>query len=220
MTLPSLPTESPGDERPRQSRVGRLIPWLVVLSLGFLFLPLYLLAVTIDENNAEAQAEISTLQAELERGPLPSANEQELQDALSAALEKISALQPVRSYLENNRIDWPAVAASISNYHDDTMVVLGLSQTDRQLTLSGRAWNEQTVLDYAARLEKSGYFSRVSVQSLAANVVPTPTPPPPPRGTPTATAEPLSATATPTATPGRIKYVEFVVVVELKAAPQ
>ncbi|MEP0762266.1 MAG: PilN domain-containing protein, partial [Chloroflexota bacterium] len=183
MTLPSLPTESPGDERPRQSRVGRLIPWLVVLSLGFLFLPLYLLAVTIDENNAEAQAEISTLQAELERGPLPSANEQELQDALSAALEKISALQPVRSYLENNRIDWPAVAASISNYHDDTMVVLGLSQTDRQLTLSGRAWNEQTVLDYAARLEKSGYFSRVSVQSLAANVVPTPTPPPPPRGT-------------------------------------
>jgi Tfp pilus assembly protein PilN len=197
--------------------VGRLIPWLVVLSLGFLFLPLYLLAMTIDENNTEVQAEISTLQAELERGPLPSANEQELQDALSTALERISAIQPVRSQLENNRIDWPAVAASLSNYHDDYMVVLGLSQTGRQLTLSGRAWNEQTVLDYAGRLEKSGYFSRVSVQSLSANVVPTPTPP---RGTPTAAAEPLSTTVAPTATPGRIKYVEFVVVVELKAAPQ
>ncbi|MEW6580967.1 MAG: PilN domain-containing protein [Chloroflexota bacterium] len=217
MTLPSLPTDSSGDERPRQSRVGRLIPWLVVLSLGFLFLPLYLLAMTIDENNTEVQAEISTLQAELERGPLPSANEQELQDALSTALERISAIQPVRSQLENNRIDWPAVAASLSNYHDDYMVVLGLSQTGRQLTLSGRAWNEQTVLDYAGRLEKSGYFSRVSVQSLSANVVPTPTPP---RGTPTAAAEPLSTTVAPTATPGRIKYVEFVVVVELKAAPQ
>jgi len=217
VTLPSLPTDSSGDERPRQSRVGRLIPWLVVLSLGFLFLPLYLLAMTIDENNTEVQAEISTLQAELERGPLPSANEQELQDALSTALERISAIQPVRSQLENNRIDWPAVAASLSNYHDDYMVVLGLSQTGRQLTLSGRAWNEQTVLDYAGRLEKSGYFSRVSVQSLSANVVPTPTPP---RGTPTAAAEPLSTTVAPTATPGRIKYVEFVVVVELKAAPQ
>jgi Tfp pilus assembly protein PilN len=194
--------------------VGRLILWLVVLSLGFLFLPLYLLLGMIDQNNTALQVEISTLQAELDRGPLPSANEQELQDALSAALENISVVQPMRSQLEDNRIDWPAVAASISNYHDDYMVVLGLSQAGHQLALSGRAWDEQTVLSYAGRLEESGYFNKVLVQSLSANIVPTATPP---RGTPTPTAEPPGAASPPTLTPSRIKYVEFIITAELKA---
>ncbi|NLF79261.1 MAG: hypothetical protein GX573_26500 [Chloroflexi bacterium] len=217
MTLPTLPLEPLTDERPRSSRIGRLIPWLIVLSAGFLFLPLYLVSLTLDQNNAGLQADISTLEAKLELGPVPSTNEQELQDALGSVLEHISVIQPVRAQMEANHIDWPAVIASVSNYHDDYMVVLGISQVDRQLTLSGRAWNEQTVLDYAGRLEASGYFASVLVQYLSANVVPTPTPP---RATPAATSEPSGSTPAPTVTPGRIKYVEFVIVVKLKAASQ
>jgi len=193
------------DSPPRRSRVGRLILWLIVLSLGVLFVPLYLLATAIDETNAGLQHDISTQQAWLDAGPPASLNEQTLQATLSAALAQLSALEPVRARLESSRIDWPEVAASLSNYHDDYMIVLGLTQADRLLTLRGRAWNEQTVLDYARRLEESGYFAMVTVQSLAANVVPTAAPA---RGTPTPAP----------AAPDRVRYVEFILTVELKAA--
>lgn len=197
--------EDTTDEQPRRSRVGRLILWLVVLSLGVLFLPLYLLGASIEEENARLRNDIATQQARLDQGPPASRDEQSLQATLSAALAHLSAIQPASRSLVSDRVDWPGVAASLSNYHDDYMVVLGLTQTGRMLTLQGRAWNEQTVLDYARRLEESGYFSTVTVQSLSGNVVATPTPA---RGTPT--PEP--------ATPGRIRYVEFVLVAELKAA--
>lgn len=205
------------EDAPRQGRAGRLILWLVVLSLGFLFLPLYLLWITVDENNHELETDISTLQAELASSPVPSADEAELQAALTTALDRISILQPVQSQVERDHVSWPAVAVSIGNYHDDYMVLLGMTQTGRMLTLSGRAWDEKTVLEYAARLEESGYFDHVSIQSLSANILPTSTPP---RETPTAAPGADSAGALPPATPSRIKYVDFVIAVELKAATQ
>lgn len=193
------------DDTPRRSRVGRVILWLVVVSLGALLLPLYLLGATIDEQNARLQDDIGTQRARLDTGPPASRDEQGLQATLSAALGHLSALQPASASLKSNRIDWPGVAASLSNYHDDYMVVLGLTQTERLLTLQGRAWNEQTVLDYARRLEESGYFAAVTVQSLSGNVAATD---PPARGTPT----PVPAT------PSRLRYVEFVLTAEFKAA--
>lgn len=202
--LSSLPDDVSSNP-PRRSRMGRVILWLVALSLGVLFLPLYLLGATIDEQNARLQDDIGTQQARLDSGPPASLDVQGLQATLSAALGHLSALQPASESLESNRIDWPSVAASLSNYHDDYMVVLGMTQIDRLLTLQGRAWNEQTVLDYARRLEESGHFTTVTVQSLSGNIV---APGTPARGTPTPAP----------ATPGRIRYVEFVLAAELKTA--
>ena len=149
--------------------------------------------------------DIGTQEARLALGPPASLDEKELQTTLSAALEQLSVLQPARTHLESNRIDWPGVAASLSNYHDDYMVVLGLTQTDQLLTVQGRAWSEQVVLDYARRLEESGHFATVTVQSLSGNIVPTETPG---RGTPTPAPE----------APSRIRYVEFTLTAEFKAA--
>lgn len=204
MSYVPLPGEF-ADDPPRRSRAGRVILWLVMLSLSVLFLPLYLLGAAIDEQNTSLQHDIGTQQARLDLGPLASPDEQGLQATLSAALEHLSALQLARATLESSHINWPLIAASLSNYHDDYMVVLGLTQADRLLTLQGRAWNEQIVLDYARRLEKSGYFAAVTVQSLSGNVVPTPAPG---RGTPTPVPAP----------PSRLRYVEFVLSAELKAA--
>jgi len=205
VTYSPHPDELAEDDVPRRSRMGRVILWLVALSLGVLFLPIHLLGSAIDEQNARLQGDIGTQEARLALGPPASLDEKELQTTLSAALEQLSVLQPARTHLESNRIDWPGVAASLSNYHDDYMVVLGLTQTDQLLTVQGRAWSEQVVLDYARRLEESGHFATVTVQSLSGNIVPTETPG---RGTPTPAPE----------APSRIRYVEFTLTAELKAA--
>ena len=64
MTYSPLP-EDITEEPPRRSRVGRLILWLVVLSLGVLFLPLYLLGASVEEENARLRDDIATQAARL-----------------------------------------------------------------------------------------------------------------------------------------------------------
>lgn len=214
MTL-SLEPYDTVPEQP-QGRLGRLIPWLVVFSLSLLFLPLYLLSASLARENVALEIEVTALGEQLERGPLISTGVQTLQDTLSETVVQISALEVARSTLLQTQIDWPAVMASIGNYNDHTMVVLSLAQADREFLVSGRAWDEPTVIAYAQRLEDSGYFVRVTVQSISTNFIPTPTPlpataSPSPSDTPEATPHPLISGAS------RAKYVEFTIAVQLKA---
>jgi len=141
--------------------------WIIILGLTLLFLPLYLIANTIQEDIEELEAQAillqSTLASTLAAPPQEQQLAQELAD-LQAQAGQIEALLPV---LANQDTTWPAVMAAIDDYSPAQLELLGVSQTDRQLIIRGRAVDDGAVDDYARRLETSGQFNSVVVQSIA-----------------------------------------------------
>lgn len=207
VTLSPQLSDDPVEDEMQGSRVGTAIKWLVVLSISALFLPLFLLSTTIAQDNQSLAAQLATSQTQLTNQPPESAQEQALSATLSQKLEDASAIDTVQTSLTGNHVVWPVVMASLGNYNENYMIILSVSQTGQQIVLSGRAWTEPTVISYVNRLESSGLFTRVSVQSLAVTTAPDATGTPQPRVSRFTLANP---------DPG-VRYVEFVALAELKS---
>ncbi|WP_119070135.1 PilN domain-containing protein [Aggregatilinea lenta] len=216
MTLPAPVLDGEVEEEVVQgSRLSTVIRWLVVLSIGALFVPLVLLSTTIAQSNETLSAELATSQSLLENAPPESAAERSLSATLSQKLEDASAIDTVQTSLTNNQVIWPVVMASLGNYNENYMILLDVSQTGQQIMLSGRAWTEPTVISYVNRLESSGLFTRVSVQSLAVTTAPEATAAP--AAETTATPQPrVSRFTLANPNPG-VRYIEFVALAELKS---
>ncbi len=69
--------------------------WLLVLTLTFMFLPLYLVSATLREANRPLEAQLSQIQSTLASTPQPGAVERDLSASLTQAMGDIQALQPV-----------------------------------------------------------------------------------------------------------------------------
>ncbi|HML20607.1 MAG TPA: hypothetical protein PKD09_03095 [Aggregatilinea sp.] len=216
MTLPTQPIDEPVEEEAQNGHLSTIIKWLIVLSIAALFVPLFLLSRTIEQDNQTLQNDLATSQFQLANEPPESAEEREIGAALTQKLQDASAIDAVQTSLTNNHVVWPVVMASLGNYNENYMIILSVSQTGQQIVIAGRAWTEPTVISYVNRLESSGLFDRVSVQSLAVSIAPDITPAP--------TDAAMTATPQPNVTrftlanpnPG-VRYVEFVALAELKS---
>ena len=216
VTLSPDLVDDPVEEEGQGSRLGTVIKWLIVFSIGALFIPLFLLSTTIAQDNDTLEGELATSQAQIANEPPESSEARALNATLSQKLQDSSAIDTVQTSLTSNHVVWPVVMASVGNYNENYMLILSVSQTGQQIVLSGRAWTEPTVISYVNRLESSGLFTHVSVQSLAVTTAPEATEAP---------AEPDSTgTPQPRVTrftlanpnPG-VRYVEFVALAELKS---
>ncbi|MAS34932.1 MAG: hypothetical protein CL610_13060 [Anaerolineaceae bacterium] len=156
---------------------SRLVLWLVMFSLGILFLPLYLISTTIQESVIPLESELATLEAQLTATPAPDPAEEALRAELLSLNQQVRALEVVQGELETNHTNWPAIMAVIAGYDQNVMRLTALKQTDIHVTLNGAAQNESVVTAYADDLRASAYFDSVKVQSLNLRILPTATPP-------------------------------------------
>ena len=136
-------------ETPPQGSTGasRIILWLVALSLGILFMPLYLVSNTIKENTGPLSDDLATLEALLTATPAPNPTEERLRSDLLSLSEQIRALGVVNTDLETNHIDWPGVMADIAGYDSTIIQLTELTQSEsaNQVSISGTAKNEPIV---------------------------------------------------------------------------
>ncbi len=206
------------EEPVQKGRSSRIIIWLLVLSLAGLFVPLFLSAAAIRQENADLQADMAHIQQTIDSQSQPDPEQQTMEQQLIDARDQYRSLEALETNLQNDHIDWPTVMAVISNFHQAEMMLTSLVQTDgRALLLRGQAPTEGVVMSYAGMLEESGQFSRVIVQSISLKTLPTPTPAPTPTGvavTTTAVSADAVMSSTPTPASGGT-VVEFVILAGL-----
>jgi len=197
------PDESPRDELAARARRQAVI-WLFLLSLLSLTCVLLFMGATLRHDVSSLSAQLDPLQERFLAAQTPGPKAQKLQSTLTAVEQSLTNIRDVRQTLAAQHIDWPGVMASIADYDPASMSLISLVQSDRQIVLTGRAANDDVVMQYARSLEMSGHFSRVSVRSIQliatpfATVIPTQTP----TGEPTATPTPRTTPSpTPTVTP-------------------
>ncbi len=197
-------------ETPPQLRPMTL--WLGVLGLAILFIPLYLMANSLGSEVAQLEADTIPLQTALASTPGPLPQAQELIVTLTAVHYQTDQMVAILPVLEAENVDWNAVMAVINDVDGSGVQLTGLEQSNGQLLIRGRAVNEGFVTEYAHRLETSGQFAQVVIQSMVAAAEPffTPTPAPPlptatpsaiPTNTPRPTATKTPVTPLPTWTP-------------------
>ncbi|MBZ0301535.1 MAG: hypothetical protein K8J31_17445 [Anaerolineae bacterium] len=195
------------EQEQESSGSSRLLLWLIAFSLGILFLPLYLISTTIQENTLPLADELATLETQVAATAAPNPTEEALRMELLALNQQVNVLETVRDDLETNHIAWPAVMAVIADYDQGILRVSELMQVDTHVTVKGEANNEGAITSYADHLRESPYVENVAVQSLNLRILPTATPPPP--------ADSETPTEVPAAsTPNRV--VDFTILIMLR----
>lgn len=192
--LPNDPVEiDEGDEFP-PSRGFRMVYWLIILGLGLLFLPLYLIATTIKDSGAELQMELDGLQATLAFTPPANPSEEALTSTLVFVRLEMAALESLQGTLVGMHINWPDVMAVIAAYDPAHMVMNAITQMGNTITIGGQANDPSVISTYAEMLRTSGLFEQVAVGSINIEILPTPThtPTPPPDAAIEATIEPTA----------------------------
>lgn len=155
---------------------SRIVLWLIVLSLGILFLPLFLLSTALKENNLTLETQLATLEVSLTATPEPNPTEQALTDQLLQLRQDTKALETLSDELGTRHINWPGTIAIIGSYDQEQITLTGLTQTDNLITLSGQADNETAIMTYVESLRASEQFTSVVVQAISLKMLPTATP--------------------------------------------
>jgi Tfp pilus assembly protein PilN len=186
---------------------GKIVRWLVLLGIGILFAPLYLMGTTLKASKLPLQDELSGIQATLSATPSLDPTEQAMAGRLAELRSQINDLDSVQSTLSAAHIDWPSVMSIIASYDQGQMSVTGLAQTGSLLTLSGQANDENVIMAYANLLRQSNQLASVSIESITYHEAPTAIPPR------AAVSTPQAAQAAQT----QATFAEFILRVQLKA---
>jgi hypothetical protein len=170
--------EQPNEEeaQPRSPFSSRLMLWLVVLSAGILFVPLFMVSTTLKQERASMEIQLTQAQGTLGITPTAAPQLVVLKKTLFDALGQIPTLAPVRATLMAGHVDWPKVMGRIANYDFTEIALAGLTQTGNQISLVGRAKDQNAVIAYADMLKASDLFKTVAVQAINLKALPTPTP--------------------------------------------
>ena len=170
-----------------------VVLWLIALGLAGFTITLLLVVTTIQDDVVRAEAELQTIQQQIERLGAPSAEVQALTATLTQTLAMAAALEAARP---PQGIDWPAVMSQVGNYNSAQLTLTDLIQEHNRLTLQGAAVDSSVITQYRSQLEAATVFTRVVIQSIK-------------------TAEPTtSATAAPPA--AAAMTVTFVIIIELR----
>lgn len=226
---PADSQDTPEVSRPVVS--SRLILWLVVFSLGLLFVPLYVVSTTIKQNNVPLVTQLAMIGATLTSTPPPDPLEAPLKSTLAGVQKQINALNSIQPTLVAGHTDWAATISVIARFDPTLMALTGVTQSDRQIIITGQAGSEATVMTYADTLRNSDQFSRVVLQSISSKTLPpsaTPSSTPTLAPTPTPASTEVAPAAAPTMTATLIptqpgdefhpldKLVDFTIIVDRK----
>lgn len=180
---------------------GSVVLWLGVLGLAILFVPLYLMSNTLDDEVNRLASEIVPLQTSLASTPAPPPQAQGSIVTLTAVHSQNVQMEAILPTLQAENFNWSATMGIINQINGSGMQISGIEQAGNQLIIRGRALNDGFVTDYANLLEASGQFSVVEVRSIVQVAEPFLSPTPTPLQ-PTATAtSAVTNTPNPTATP-------------------
>ena len=171
--------------------------WLVAISMVIFFLPLFLISSAVGENVKGMQTDLTLIRVSLTNVPTPLPEVKNLLSTLTQAQSQSNQVNRVQATLSANRPDWSAVMTALGNYNPDQLTIASVSRADNRLTLTGRAVRDEVVTTYVHMLERSGLFTRVTLQSIQLVSTPVMTPTITPTGTITPTA---TTTLTPTPT--------------------
>lgn len=155
----------------KPSLLTRLILWLVVMSMSFLFVSMTLVTSSVQERNATLQAELTSLEEQVAVTPEPDPQEEALTEQLSQVRSQVNILNTVGNTLTSGYVDWRGAAAQISAYDGTQIAMTGLVQTDNRLVITGRAKDEHSVIDYVHHLETYPNFERIIVQSISLKTI-------------------------------------------------
>ena len=180
---------------------GSVVLWLGVLGLAILFVPLYLMSNTLDNEVNRLTSEVVPLQTALASTPAPPPQAQGSIVTLTAVHSQNVQMEAILPTLQAENFNWSATMGIINQINGSGMQISGIEQAGNQLIIRGRALNDGFVTDYANLLEASGQFSAVEVRSIVQVAEPFLSPTPTPLQ-PTATATPaVTNTPSPTVTP-------------------
>lgn len=174
-----------------------VVLWLIALGLAGFTITLLLVVTTIQDDVMRAEAELQTIQQQIERLGVPSAEVQALTATLTQTLAMAAALETARP---PQGVDWPAVMRQVGNYNSAQLALTDLIQEHNRLTLQGAAVDSSVVTQYRSQLEAATVFTRVVIQSIK-------------------TAEPTTgAAALPLTTPPSTATmtITFVIIIELR----
>ena len=173
-----------------------VILWLIALGLAGFTLTLILVTTTLQDDVAQIEAELQSIQQALTRLETPSTEVLALTATLTKTLTLAAELEAVRPPVG---VDWPVVMSQVGNYNSTQLVLTDLIQENNRVTLNGEAVDSTVVTRYRGMLETSDRFTRVVIQSI--KVLPPATSAP----TPVAPAVPATTAMT----------VAFVIIMEL-----
>lgn len=152
--------------------MSRLIIWLVVLSLGLLFVPLYLISDSLRQENVRLQTEATLIQQTLAVSPQPNSTEAALTDTLMQIQAQKGALEAIQPTLIAEHIPWSEVMFMLGSYDPNQLSITALSQSGNQLAVQGQAADQSQVMAYVESLKKSDLFADVVVQSMISGATP------------------------------------------------
>ena len=185
----------PPPEQARKAKRATLSLWLLIGGLVLFAIPIYLASVTIRRNAAEVDTQIQIVEQEIAALKTPDAETLQLQKALAEAQQSVDEIKAVDEALASSYDNWPALMAAIGDYDPRLLAIDALVQDGWQIELRGRAVDDDAVVSYARRLERSTLFAQVILQAI--RVVDKPFIPPTPQGQP----QPPPTEPLPTATP-------------------
>ena len=162
--------EDDSSSHPR-SLIARLAPWLVLVALALLFVPLYVGSATIEDAIAPMATESESLQATITAPPSAPAQEQTLTAHLLELRIQLAALENVPPTLIAAHIDWPAIMSALHSYDANRIQLTSFNHDTNHLTLQGIGLEESAVLEYTSALQATGFFSGVQVQSITLNPI-------------------------------------------------
>lgn len=200
MALPNdkVEMEEGSEDAPRGG--SRLTIWLILLGIGLLFIPLYLIGATIKEGGVQIQSTLDVVEATLAYTPPPNPTAEALSGTLVFMRQQSESLKGLQTTLLGVHINWPSVIANIAAYDPEHMSISSVTQTATSITIGGKAAAQSYVTAYADKLRASGLFDQVAVGSITIETLPT--------ATPTRTPTPLPNT-TATFTPEPTLMVEI-----------
>lgn len=172
-----------------------LILWLVALGLAFFFVPLVLINNAIRTDTQRLDADLTSALKQLSTVPTPVPEIQQITAQLTEVQSQTQQIAAANQQLNVARPNWPGIMAAIGQYDPALVQLDSLNSGENRLTLTGRAVDQNAVVNYARTLEQSTLFNRVNVQSIRVLATPVVT------RTPTITpAISITGTATLTAT--------------------
>jgi len=175
---PDLEPEEVEEGAQPGKRSRRIALWLAIFGISALFLPLLVISSTITTAQATLQPQLENFLATLTATPSVDSDFQSLSAELLEARSQIAILENVSETLIASQVNWPQIMIALRNYDADNTHLSTFSHDSGHIVLTGEASAESIVIDYAARLDYSGYFERVAIQSITRRPQPTATPVP------------------------------------------
>lgn len=144
----------------------RLVLWLVVMSMSFLVIPVFLAGNVIQEERLLLEQQLAGLQAELDE-PTPVDPEVErLEAQLLDYRNATSELEMLTGTLQAENVDWSLMMRIFIEYDPHRMALTSITHTGQRITMNGQAVDEADLMAYVDILQESGLFTQVILQSI------------------------------------------------------